>query len=156
MEDVENISKGLKEIVDDLEPSKEVEKTHPLMEKKLIDSISLFFMNNTSWMIYKTFAEGGELDANFWDENLSSSILLSNKEGIDKDMLIVQIREATDGGLLTLANVLEEDEDEWEQLKSMNILAFDITEKGREYIMPFIKAKLTEHFEGIIGKVKVM
>lgn len=122
---------------------------------KLIDAIGDFFMNNTTWLIYKTFAEGNELDDSFWDEHLSDSIVLSTKPNtIDKDMLIVQIREATDAGYLTLANVLEEDEDQWEQLKSMNVLAFDITKDGMQYIKPFIKDKLVSHFEGIIEKVK--
>ena len=126
------------------------------IEGRLIDAIAKFFMGNTTWLIYKTFAEGKDLDDNFWDENLTDSILLSNREGVDKDMLIVQIREATDAGYLTLANVLEEDEDEWEQMKAMNILAFDITPEGLAYIKPFIKDKLIEHFDGIITKVKEM
>lgn len=122
---------------------------------KLIDAIGTFFLSNTTWLIYKTFAEGKDLDDSFWDEHLSDSIMLTTKPNtIDKDMLIGQIREATDAGYVTLANVLEEDEDEWEQLKSMNVLAFDITESGLEYIKPFIKDKLIEHFDGIITKVK--
>lgn len=129
------------------------EELKPLFEGKLIDTIADFFMANTTWLIYKTFASGQELDEKFWDENLSDSILLNVIDGIDKDMLIVQIREATEGGYVTLANVLEEDEDDWEQLKAMNILAFDITESGREYILPYIKNKLIEHFSGIIEKV---
>lgn len=135
---------------------KEVAKTSGI-EGKLIDSISKFFMNNTSWLIYKTFSEGKELNEDFWKENLSDSIMLTTQPNtVDKDMLIIQIREATEGGYVTLANVLEEDEDEWEQLKAMNILAFDITEKGFDYIKPFIKDKLIEHFKGIIDKVKEM
>jgi len=126
------------------------------IEGKLIDAIADFFMGNTTWLIYKTFAEGRELDEQFWDEHLSSSIILHNREGIDKDMLIVQIREATENGYVTLANVLEEDEDEWEQLKAMNMIVFDVTEAGRDYIMPYIKDKLIEHFEGIINKVKLI
>jgi len=121
---------------------------------RLIDAIAEFFMSNTTWNIYKTFAEGSELDVDFWDENLSNSILLHNREGVDKDILIVQIREASDEGYLVNTNVLKDDEDEWEQLKSMGLLAFDITEKGLDYIKPFIKDKLVEHFEGIITKVK--
>jgi len=121
---------------------------------RLIDAIADFFMSNTAWNIYKTFSEGGELDDDFWDENLSSSIMLHNREGVDKDILIGQIRQATDEGHLMNSNVLKEDEDQWEQLKSMDLIAFDITEKGLKYIKPFIKDKLVEHFDGIITKVK--
>lgn len=147
MEDTQDIVDGLKEI-------NESEELKPAFEGKLIDAISDFFMSNTSWLIYKTFAEGRELDESFWEDNLSNSILLHNREGIDKDMLVVQIREATEAGYVTLANVLEDDEDEWEQLKAMNILAFDVTDSGREYIMPYIKDKLIDHFNSIITKIK--
>lgn len=125
------------------------------MEGKLIDNIGDFFLSNTAWLIYKTFSGGEELDDNFWEENLSASILL-RATGIDKDMLIVQIREATEAGFVTLSNVLDEDKDEWDQLKSMDILAFDITEEGRNYIMPYIKTKLIEHFDGIITKINAI
>lgn len=124
------------------------------IEGRLIDAIAKFFMDNAAWNIYKTFSEGKELDKDFWDDNLSNSILLHNREGVDKDILIVQIREATEEGYLTLSNVEEKDEGNWELLKSMDVLAFDITEDGIAYIKPFIKDKLVEHFQGIIDKVK--
>lgn len=132
-----------------------VEYQHPLMHTKLIDYIADFFMGNAAWLIYKTFASGKSLDKQFWDDNLSDSIVLLVEEGsIDKTMLIFQVREATDAGLLEHNNMAEDDEDEWEQMKSMGMIVFTITERGRDYIMPYITNKLVEHFEGIIDKIK--
>ena len=118
------------------------------MEQKLIDNISEFFLNNFSWNIYKNFIEGDEITKEYFLKHMEHPLALIGKKGIEKDMLNIQIKEAQDEGYI------EGYETENVDLNSMNAMVFDITDKGKEYIIPYIKDKLKSHYQELINTIE--
>lgn len=117
------------------------------MKKKLIEYIAEFFMNTFSWTIYKNFLENMEIDREYFYAQMDQPLLLMVPPGIDRDMLDVQIKEAQEEGYI------KDYEIDNEVISAAGALVFDITDKGREFLVPYIKDKLKEHYTELLVKI---
>lgn len=118
------------------------------MEEKLIEKVSQLFMKDISWNVFESHVSEDEIDKETFTNRFNIPLAINFESGVEKDMLKVQIEEARDEGYIEIP---EEMDDVIDQMTG--IMVFDLTEKGREFILPYVKDKLVEEYRKVIDKI---
>lgn len=118
----------------------------PQISNKLINKVSERFVGDFAWHIYKSFVANEPLEKEFFYANIESLALII-PPSVERDMILIDVKEAAENGFI-----------EYEEMSpienAVDAIIFDLTDKGKEYIFPYVKRSLVDHFSFLVEYIE--